>query len=329
MPIQWFPGHMNSAKKKAAETMSDIDVVIEVLDARLPEASSNPMIHALRAHSQRPCLKLLNKADMADPVVTKAWLDVLNQRKGVMAIAISCKKAGEVARVPTLCQQLAPHRDTTFKPLRMLIMGIPNVGKSTFMNALVKRKVAKVGDEPAVTKRQQRFDISPRQIVIDTPGLMWPKIQHESDGFMLAASHAIGRNAVIDEEVAEYLAGVLLEFYPQRLVERYKLDLTGIDAVGVVEGVARRRGCILKGRGGELDLEKASQILLQDYRDGALGRISLESPESRAAMIERERLAAEAAAAAVAAAEAEAAAAKKARTQADRDWKAGRDKERE
>ncbi|MDO9243933.1 MAG: ribosome biogenesis GTPase YlqF, partial [Rhodocyclaceae bacterium] len=134
MSIQWFPGHMTSARKKAAETMARTDVVIEVLDARLPEASSNPMIRELRLARQRPCLKLLNKADLADPVVTQAWLDHYSRQPGVKAVAISCKKPGDAAKVPALCQLLAPHRDDNVKPLRMMIMGIPNVGKSTFMN---------------------------------------------------------------------------------------------------------------------------------------------------------------------------------------------------
>ncbi len=288
MPIQWFPGHMTSARKKAAETMARTDVVIEVLDARLPEASSNPMIRELREFRQRPCLKLLNKADLADPVVTQAWLDYYAKQPGVRAVAISCKKPGDAARVPSLCQQLAPHRNDNVKPLRMMIMGIPNVGKSTLMNALLKRRIAAVGDEPAVTKSQQSFDLSPRLTIIDTPGLMWPKIAHDSDGFMLAASHAIGRNAVIDEEVATFLAGILLARYPALLAARYKLDPAALDAVGVVETVARKRGCLIKGsrtRGGELDLEKAAMILLTDYRSGALGRVSLETPETRATML--------------------------------------------
>src|SRR5262245_27809915 len=142
MPIQWFPGHMVSARKKAAEMMERTDVVIEVLDARLPMASSNPMIDELRRHRQRPCLKLLNKADLADPAVTKQWLDYFNAQKGVKAVAISCKKAGEVAKIPNLCLKLAPHRKDELKPLRMMIMGIPNVGKSTLMNGLLKRRVA-------------------------------------------------------------------------------------------------------------------------------------------------------------------------------------------
>ncbi len=283
MAIQWFPGHMTSARKKAAETMAVTDVVIEVVDARLPEASTNPMVHELRRHRQRPCLKVLNKSDLADPEVTKAWIAWYNQQPGVKAVAISSKIASEVARLPSLCQSLAPHRNDNVKPLRMLIMGIPNVGKSTLMNALVKRKIAKVGDEPAVTKSQQVYQISVRQSITDTPGLMWPKIEHDSDGYMLAASHAIGRNAIIDEEVAVFLANLLLERYPARLAERYGFPVDGLDAVAVVEGVAKRRA--LRTRGGDLDFEKASMAFLQDYRDGKLGRISLETPETRRAML--------------------------------------------
>jgi len=298
MAIQWFPGHMTSARRKAAETMEFIDVVIEVIDARLPEASCNPMIRELRQFRNRPCLKLLNKADMADPEATKAWLDYYNRQPGVKAVAISCKKSGDAARVPSLCQSLAPHRSDATKPLRMMIMGIPNVGKSTLMNALVKRRVAAVGDEPAVTKSQQRFDLSSRMTITDTPGLMWPKIEHDSDGFMLAASHAIGRNAVIDEQVAAFLGDILLARYPGLLSKRYGFSEDGMDGIGVVEGVARKRGCLLKGRSGALDLEKAAMILLTDYRDGILGRISLETPATRSAMLEAAAAAKDAAAAA-------------------------------
>jgi len=285
MAIQWFPGHMTTARKKAAETMAQIDVVVEVLDARLPEAGSSPMIHELRAHRQRPCLKLLNKVDLADPEATRAWLDYFNKQPGVLAVAICAKKPGDVAKLPALAQKLAPHRDDTFKPLRLMIMGIPNVGKSTLMNTWVKRRVAAVGDEPAVTKSQQRINLSPRLILVDTPGMTWPKTEHDADGFMLAASHAIGRNAVIDEEVATFLASILLERYPGLLKARYGLAPEGLDAAGVLEAVAKKRGCLLKGRGGELDLEKAAMILLTDYRSGTLGRISLETPATRAAML--------------------------------------------
>jgi ribosome biogenesis GTPase A len=274
---------MASARKKAADAMAAIDVVIEVTDARLPEASSNPMIGELRRFRNRPCLKLLNKADLADPAATQAWMDFYNRQPGVKAVAISAKNPSDAARVPALCRQLAPHRDDGTKPLRMMIMGIPNVGKSTLMNALLKRKVAKVGDEPAVTKHQQTLDLGPGMTLTDTPGMMWPKIDYDSDGYMLAASHAIGRNAVIDEEVATFLGGILLERYPALIAARYRIDPAQLDGPALLEAVGRRRGCLVKGGG--LDLEKAALILLQDYRDGVLGRISLETPESRARMI--------------------------------------------
>lgn len=283
MSIQWFPGHMTSARKKAAETMERIDVVIEVLDARVPEAGSNPLIRQLREHRQRPCLKVLNKTDLADPAATKAWLNFYNAQKGVKAVALSCKKPGEAAKVPGLCAPLAPHRGTSLKPLRMLIMGIPNVGKSTLMNALLKRRAAAVGDEPAITKNQQSFDLNDHMTLTDTPGLMWPKIEHDSDGLMLAASHAIGRNAVIDEEIATFLADLLLRRYPALLVSRYGFAADGMDGPAVIAAIAQKRG--FRIRGGDYDLEKAALTLLQDYRSGALGRISLETPQTRAAML--------------------------------------------
>ena len=276
---------MTSARRKAGETMEFTDVIVEVLDARAPEASCNPMIRELREHRQRPCLNILNKIDLADPAVTQQWLDFYNRQPGVKAVALSCKSAADAARVPKLCQPLAPHRDSTHKPLRLMIMGIPNVGKSTLMNMLLGRRVANVGDEPAVTKSQQCHKINDRMTLTDSPGLMWPKIEFEEDGFMLAAIHAIGRNAVIEEEIAEHLANNLLSRYPERLSERFGFDTTGMDGVDVIEAVAKRRGCLIKGRGAELDLEKASIILLTEFRAGKLGRISLESPASREAMI--------------------------------------------
>jgi ribosome biogenesis GTPase A len=288
MPIQWFPGHMVAARKKSAEVMASTDVVIEVLDARLPMASSNPMIDELRRHRQRPCLKLLNKIDLADPHATKQWLDYFNAQKGVKAIGISAKKPGDVSKIPNLCQSLAPHRSDGIKPLRMMIMGIPNVGKSTLMNTLLKRRVAAVGDEPAVTKSIQSLEINSRMTLTDTPGMMWPKIEHDSDGFMLAIAHAIGRNAVIEEEVGAFLGALMLARYPKLLTARYGFDTTGMDGIGVVEAVARKRNArhTGKGRSQEYDLEKAAMLFLTDFRDGILGRISLETPDTRAAMLE-------------------------------------------
>ncbi len=283
MSIGWFPGHMATARKKAAETMAIIDVVVEVLDARIPGASTNPMIAELRAHRQRPSLKILNKADLADPVATAAWLRELGAQPGVKAIALSCKRPNDVAKIPAQAGSLAPHRDRRDKPVRVLVMGIPNVGKSTLINALLKRRVALTGDMPAITKQQSRHQLSARMELIDTPGLMWPKIAYASDGLMLAASHAIGENAYIDEEVAVSLAETLLARYPALLAARYACKPESLDGPGLIEAIAVKRA--LRIRGGESVYLKAALLLLQDYRSGALGRISLETPQSRRDMI--------------------------------------------
>ena len=280
MSIQWFPGHMNAARREAAKTMETVDVIVEVLDARMPEASSNPMITELWQYRQRPCLKVLNKADLADPVVTKAWLEFYNREAGGNAVALSCNQPGQAAKVPNLCQLLAPHRNSSTKPLRMLIMGIPNVGKSTFINLLLKRRLAKVGNEPAVTRMQQRRTLNDRMTLIDSPGLLWPKIEDPVVGLMLAIIHAIGANAIVEEEVAEFLAKILLDRYPKMLTKRYGVGLEELDGAGVLEAIAKKRGCLRKGNGGELDREKAAKILLAEYREGTLGRASLEKPET-------------------------------------------------
>ena len=274
---------MATARKKAAETMARTDVVIEVLDARLPGASSNPMIAELRRHRQRPCLKILNKADLADPAVTAAWLREFDAEEGVKAMAVSCKRAADVAKIPAQAAALAPHRDRPDKPVRLMVMGIPNVGKSTLINALLKRRVAKTGDQPAITRQQSRHQLNARMDLTDTPGLMWPKIEYPSDGLMLAASHAIGENAYIDEEVASFLAETLLSRYPELLAARYDCQPAGLDGPALIEAIAAKRGFRVKG--GQTNYLKAALILLQDYRSGALGRISLESPQSRKAMI--------------------------------------------
>ncbi len=278
MSIQWFPGHMNAARKEAAKTMEAIDVIVEVLDARIPQASCNPLIEELRLPRQRPCLKVLNKADLADPAVTKAWLERYNRQAGVTAVALSCKGAGDAAKIPRLCQQIAPHRNSNVKPLRMLIMGVPNVGKSTLMNTLLKRRIARVGDEPAVTKVQQRHKLNDQMAIIDSPGLLWGTIKDPQVGLLLATINAVGHTVVDDETVAEFLAGKLLARYPARLTARYGFAAEGLTSAGVIEAVARKRGCLLAGSGGTLDRDKAARILLADYRDGTLGRTSLETP---------------------------------------------------
>lgn len=289
MSIQWFPGHMVAAQKKAAETMEFTDVVIEVLDARIPGASQNPMIKELGAARQRAHLKILNKSDLADPKITEQWIQYFNKIPNTKAIAISCKKGNEPKKILNICQTLAPHRGDPIKPLRMMIMGVPNVGKSTLMNAILNRRIAKVGDEPAITKQQQRHQINDHMILVDTPGMMWPKIRHPSDGDLLAANNNIGKNAYYEEEVAEKLGNIILEAYPTLIQARYKLEDVEIDALKLLELIAKKRGFPLKNHGA--DIERAASTLLNDYRQGLLGRMSLETPASRMLMLSRQILA--------------------------------------
>ena len=273
---------MTVARREAAKTMETCDVVVEVLDARAPEASSNPIIAELRQERKRPCLKVLNKADLADPAVTRTWLNRYSQEPDVSAVALSCTRAGQAAKIPHLCQPLAPHRNTLLKPLRMLIMGIPNVGKSTLMNALLKRRLAKVGDQPAVTRVQQRNMLNDRMMLIDSPGLLWPKIEDPQVGLRLATINAISAKIIVDEEIAEFLITNLVTDYPKLFPKRYGFSVEGLkNEVEVLDAIAKKRGCLRKGKGGELDREKAARILLMEFRDGTLGRISLESPDTQ------------------------------------------------
>ena len=281
MSIQWFPGHMNTARKEAAKTMEVIDVVIEVLDARIPNASSNPLIEELRLACQRPSLKVLNKADLADPAVTRAWLDLFNQQQGVSVVALSCHHAGDAAKIPRLCQSLAPHRNSSAKPLRMLIMGVPNVGKSTLMNRLLARRVARVGNEPAVTKVQQRHKLNDHMAITDSPGLLWGTITDPHVGLLLATINAVGHTVADDEAVAEFLAAILLSRYPARLTARYGFAVEGLTSTSLIDAIGKKRGCLPTRSSGGIDRDKAARILLSDYRDGTLGRTSLETPDRR------------------------------------------------
>jgi ribosome biogenesis GTPase A len=274
MPIVWYPGHMLTARKEAAEVMGRTDLVIEVLDARAPRASCNPHIEKLRRANKRPALKLLNKSDLADPARTPEWLTFYNEQPGTRAIALSAKKQGDVPRIVKEARALIPERGTGAKPLRMMILGIPNVGKSTLMNALLKRQVAAVGDQPAITKMQMGHSLGTGLWLIDTPGLLWPGMAQET-AQILAATHSIGRSAYDDQETATHLAAYLLRHYPEALVQRYGALPAGCDAPGLLTFIAETRRLLLKG--GVLDLNKAAVVLLDEFRAGTLGRMTLES----------------------------------------------------
>jgi ribosome biogenesis GTPase A len=278
MSIQWYPGHMTAAKKKIEDALKINDLVIEILDARIPSASTNPMIKSIRQQRQRPSLKVLNKSDLADPIVTHKWIDFFNKLPNTHAIAISAKNKSDVKRILPAALMIAPHRGTLIKPLRMMIMGVPNVGKSTIINTLKNKKIAKVGNEPGVTKSVQRLILDDHTILTDTPGMMWPKIDNEVHGFLLAASHTIGINAYDEIETALVLYDLIRINYSNNIYDKYNIKMNELpEDEAFLELLAKKRGFIIKG--GEYDYHKAATTFLHDYRNGMLGKITLEEPK--------------------------------------------------
>lgn len=292
MSIQWFPGHMHTTRLAMVERFkSGIDVVIELLDARLPASSANPLLATLTA--ARPALKLLNKQDLADPARTEAWLAHYNNLPDTRAIGLDASEAAPAARLLQACRALAPLRGGMVKPLRVLICGVPNVGKSTLINTLVKRKATKTGDEAGITKTEQPIALASDVTLYDTPGLLWPRITVPESGLLLAASGAVGRNAYDEQEVALALLERLQAGYPAALAARYKLAapddaaavaaLASLPADHVLERIARQRGYIASGA--VLNLQKAAEAVLNDFRSGAIDRVTLETPEEHAAWV--------------------------------------------
>lgn len=283
--IQWFPGHMHKARKEIEEVIPKIDVIIEVLDARIPFSSENPLIRHLR--KDKPVIKILNKRDLADPKMTHLWLEHLEKEQGVKAMAITTENIGEVNKIMELCQKLAPHRLAIGKNIRTMIMGIPNVGKSTIINTLVGRVVAKTGNQPAVTRQQQRINLPNGVVLSDTPGILWPKVENPHSGFRLAATGAVKDTAMQYDEVAFYTVEYLASVYPELLKKRYQIDELPDSAIELMEAIGEKRGCLRQG--GRIDIHKASEILINDLRNGVLGLITLEHPD----MISKELIDAE------------------------------------
>ena len=287
--INWFPGHMHKARKEIAQLMDEVDIVIEVLDARLPRSSENPLVTSLRRG--KPVLKILNKSDLADPVKTKAWLQEFNAQEGITAIELTTSDKKTIKSIPQICKDAVPARANKERPVRAMIMGIPNVGKSTLINALLGRRIAKVGNEPAVTKANKRYSVFQGMALSDTPGILWPKIEDQDSGYRLAVSGAIKDTAIDYDQVAVYGANFILNAYPDRLVERYKLKELPDLGEGVLDQIGRKRGCLRPG--GVVDIHKAAEILMNEMRGGKLGRISFETVEE---WQEKDRIAAELAA---------------------------------
>ncbi len=285
MAIQWYPGHMTKARQAMLEAMPAQDVVIEVLDARMPGSSENPIVTELR--KQKPCVKVLSKSDLADADVTSAWLRYFQTARSepskahpegrVVAIAIRLDRQAEArTRIAELCKRLALHPGGPGKTVRAMVVGIPNVGKSSLINTLMERKVAKVGDEPAVTKARQQVILKNGTTISDNPGILWPKIEDEAASYRLALGGAIPDTAIDYESVALFGAGFFLERYPELLKARYKIPTLPAAANELLAEIGRRRGGLRAG--GVVDLHKAADVLMHDFRSGALGRISLEMP---------------------------------------------------
>ena len=275
MAIQWFPGHMHLTRQAIAERLKAIDVVIEMLDARLPGSSANPMLAGLI--QGKPALKILNKQDLADPVRTQEWLAHYNARDGVRAMGLDNGMKQPARALVQACQALAPHRGGMDKPMRVLICGIPNVGKSTLINTLKGRRAAKTGDIAGVTRSEQRVTLADDFYLYDTPGVLWPRIIVLQSGLNLAASGAIGVKAFDDEGVALALLDYLLTHYPAQLQARYRLaDLAGLGDEQLLEAIGRQRGALLAG--GRVNTPLSAECVIQDFRSGALGRITLETP---------------------------------------------------
>ena len=275
MSIQWYPGHMHKASKEMAEVLPKVDLIIELLDARIPFSSENPQIASLRG--DKPCIKLLSKSDLADDKISQQWQEYFEQQAQVKTLLMSTDQHDRPKQIIDLCRKMVPHREDSVKDILAMVMGIPNVGKSTLINNLAGRVIAKTGNEPAVTKGQQRINLRNGIMLLDTPGILWPKFVNQNSAYRLATTGAIKDTAMSYEDVAFFAAEYLLKAYPERLQERYQIEQLPDTELELLECIGAQRGC-LRG-GGHVDLEKVSTILLNELRGGQLGKLSLETPE--------------------------------------------------
>jgi len=281
MNIQWYPGHMTKAKRMMQEDIKLIDIVIELLDARVPLSSRNPDIDSLANNKFR--LVLLNKCDLADERATAKWENYFKE-KGIMTVTINARNGQGMkaitAKVQEACKEKIERdrkRGILNRPIRAMIVGIPNVGKSTFINSFAKKACTKVGNKPGVTKGKQWIKINKNVELLDTPGILWPKFEDDTVGEHLAFIGSINDEILQKTELCCNLIGFMKNNYPGILSQRYEVDEAEDDAT-ILEMIARNRGCLLKGN--ELNYEKAAGIVLEEFRNGKLGRISLEQPSN-------------------------------------------------
>lgn len=279
MTIQWFPGHMQETERFLKESVSNVNVVMEILDARLPMSSSNPLLDKICNNVLR--IKVLNKKDLADPVKTSLWLDYLKKiqvlGQGCETIAITGTDSVDTWRAADMA--IARLKPSKARRLRILVAGIPNTGKSTIMNTLAGKKVAKTGNVPAITRQQQRTSLKNKIDIYDTPGILWPILENQNGAYKLAASGAISDTAINYSDIAVFILKYLIEEYPDSIKERYQIaNIENTkDPSLTLEKIGRSRGCLKKG--GVVDLQKTSELLIRELRAGKLGRISFEVPE--------------------------------------------------
>ena len=281
MNIQWYPGHMTKTRRQIEADLKQVDAVCEIVDARIPTSSRNPDIDSICAG--KPRIIVLNRMDLADPAATKRWAAHFRS-KGYAVIATDCKSRKGIADfVPaarTACAEKL-ERDTARgmnRPLRVMVVGIPNVGKSTLINQISGRKGAKAENRPGVTRGKQWGTVDSGLLLLDTPGILWPKFEDPEVGMMLAYTGAVKEGVIDIEELACRLMELLNKFYPQTLLERYKVEApVGTAGWELLEMAGRKRGFLMSGN--EVNLERMAKVLLDEYRSGKLGKFTLEEPE--------------------------------------------------
>lgn len=280
MNYQWYPGHMTKARRMMQENIQLIDLVIELVDARIPMSSRNPDIDELGRNKSR--IVLLNKSDLADPVYNSQWADWFRE-KGVYVLEVNSKSGAGIKSINGLVQEACREkierdrkRGIVNRPVRAMVVGIPNVGKSTFINSFAGKACTRTGNKPGVTKGKQWIRLNKSLELLDTPGILWPKFEDRQAGMRLAFIGSMNDEIIILEELACDLLAVLRELYPNAVCERYGIQWRGT-AAEVLEEIARSRGCLLKGEA--LDMKKAAGILTDDFRSGRLGRITVERPK--------------------------------------------------
>lgn len=281
MNIQWYPGHMTKAKRAMKEDMRLIDLVIELVDARVPLGSRNPDIDELAKGKGR--MILLNKADLADERYNEAWMDYWKER-GFHVVKVNARSGMGLKQITPLVQEACREkierdrkRGILNRPVRTMVVGIPNVGKSTFINSFAGKACTKTGNKPGVTKGNQWIRLNKTLELLDTPGILWPKFEDQQVGLKLAFIGSINDEIIDREELAVELIRFLGKAYPASLTERYGIAAEDQDAYAILQEIARARGCLLKGN--ELDTRKAAAFLMDDFRSGKLGRITLEFPQ--------------------------------------------------